>query len=244
MGARRPRHSDPYRESTCCRSQRLFGVAREACAVHPGRKNGIAQLSTRGALAVGFDHWDTRTGDPNLHTHLVIANKIQGLDGVWRTIDAKGLYAATVAISEIYDVLVADKIAAATGASWSVHHRHERSALFEIDGVAPELLAEFSQRSLQVAATLRELLTDFHARNNRTPNRAEMLRIRQHATRLSRPAKHLRPLPELLARWRDRATRLLPAPIEEWVAQITQPAPGRPTSGPTEPRSVAAASQS
>ena len=80
---------------------------------------------------------------------------------MWRTIDAKGLYAATVAISETYDVLVADKIAAATGAGWSVRNRHERSALFEIDGVAPELLAEFSQRSLQVAATLRELLTDF-----------------------------------------------------------------------------------
>jgi conjugative relaxase-like TrwC/TraI family protein len=188
-------------------------------------KNGVAQLPTRGALAVGFDHWDTRAGDPNLHTHLVIANKVQGLDGTWRTIDAKGLYAATVAISETYDVLVADKIAAVTGASWSVHNRRERSALFEIDGVAPELLAEFSQRSLQVTATLRELLGDFQTRNNRTPTRAEMLRIRQHATRLSRPVKQLRPLPELLARWRERAIRLLPTPIEEWVAQITNPRP-------------------
>jgi conjugative relaxase-like TrwC/TraI family protein len=186
-------------------------------------KNGVAQVATRGALAVGFDHWDTRTGDPNLHTHLVIANKIQGLDGVWRTIDAKGLYAATVAISETYDVLVADKIAATTGATWSVRDRHERSALFEIDGVQPELLAEFSQRSVQVTATLRGLLADFHTRNNRTPNRAEMLRIRQHATRLSRPTKQLRPLPELLARWRDRATRLLPTPIDAWVAQMTSP---------------------
>ncbi len=138
-------------------------------------------------MAVGFDHWDTRAGDPNLHTHLVISNKVQGLDGVWRTVDAKGLYAATVAISEIYDVIVADKIATATGASWSVQNRHERSALFEIDGVEPQMLAEFSQRSLQVAATLRGLLADFHTRNNRTPTRTEMLRIRQHATRLSRP---------------------------------------------------------
>jgi conjugative relaxase-like TrwC/TraI family protein len=186
-------------------------------------RNGVAQLPTRGALAAGFDHWDTRTGDPNLHTHLVIANKVQGIDGTWRTIDAKGLYAATVAISETYDVLVADKIAAATGTSWSVSARGERSALFEIDGVPGDLLAEFSHRSLQVEATLRGLLTDFHARNSRSPTRAEMLRIRQHATRLSRPVKHLRPLPELLTRWRDRATALLPTSIEEWVTKVTSP---------------------
>jgi conjugative relaxase-like TrwC/TraI family protein len=188
-------------------------------------KNGITQAPTRGALAAGFDHWDTRTGDPNLHTHLVIANKVQGADGAWRTIDAKGIYAATVAISETYDVLVADKIAAATGTRWSVRTRSERSALFEIDGVSSDLLAEFSHRSLQVEATLRGLLTDFHARNNRSPTRAEMLRIRQHATRLSRPVKHLRPLPELLTRWRDRATALLPTSIEEWVTKVTSPRP-------------------
>ena len=188
-------------------------------------RNGVAQLPTKGALAAGFDHWDTRTGDPNLHTHLVIANKVQGIDGTWRTIDAKGLYAATVAISETYDVLVADKIAAATGTRWSVRTRSERSALFEIDGVSGELLAEFSHRSLQVEATLRGLLTDFHARNSRSPTRAEMLRVRQHATRLSRPVKHLRPLPELLTRWRDRATALLPTSIEEWVTKVTSPRP-------------------
>ncbi|MGH3260942.1 MAG: MobF family relaxase, partial [Trebonia sp.] len=155
-------------------------------------RNGVAQVSTRGALAAGFDHWDTRTGDPNLHTHLVIANKVQGLDGGWRSVDAKGLYAATVAISETYDTLVADKIAAAIGTRWSVRARAERSPLFEIDGVSPDLLAEFSHRSLQIEAQLRGLLAGFHARNNRSPTRAEMLRIRQHATRISRPVKQLR----------------------------------------------------
>jgi len=42
---------------------------------------GCAQVATRGMLAAAFDHWDTRTGDPNLHTHVVIANKVQGPDG-------------------------------------------------------------------------------------------------------------------------------------------------------------------
>lgn len=43
---------------------------------------GCRQESTRGAVAVAFDHWDSRAGDPNLHTHVVLANKVQGVDGV------------------------------------------------------------------------------------------------------------------------------------------------------------------
>jgi conjugative relaxase-like TrwC/TraI family protein len=45
---------------------------------------GAYRLATRGAVAAGSDHWDSRTHDPNLHTHLVIANRVQGLDGIWR----------------------------------------------------------------------------------------------------------------------------------------------------------------
>ena len=44
---------------------------------------GCAQVPTSGMVAAAFDHWDTRTGDPNLHTHVVVANKVQGPDGRW-----------------------------------------------------------------------------------------------------------------------------------------------------------------
>ena len=39
---------------------------------------GAESMAVRGLVAAAFDHWDTRAGDPNLHTHLVIANKVQG----------------------------------------------------------------------------------------------------------------------------------------------------------------------
>ena len=51
-----------------------------------------AQVTTGGAIAAGFDHPDTRTGDPNLHTHLVLANKVQGPDGAWRSVDSRALF--------------------------------------------------------------------------------------------------------------------------------------------------------
>ena len=187
---------------------------------------GVAQVQVRGAVAAGFDHWDTRTGDPNLHTHLVIANKVQGLDGRWRSIDAKALYAATVAVSEVYDCLIADAVHRDTGATWSLRNRGmRRSPAFEIDGVDDRLLAEFSTRTTQVQASLRDLLADFRTSNGRTPSRPEMIQLRQLATRKSRPVKQLRGLTELLVDWRQRAGRLLPESIEHAVPRILNAAP-------------------
>ena len=45
-----------------------------------------------GVLAVGFDHRTSREGDPLLHTHLVVANRVQGPDGRWTALDGRDLY--------------------------------------------------------------------------------------------------------------------------------------------------------
>jgi len=71
---------------------------------------GCRQVRTRGMVAAAFDHWDTRAGDPNLHTHVVIANKVQGPDGVWRSLDGRTVHAAVVTVSELYDALLADEL--------------------------------------------------------------------------------------------------------------------------------------
>jgi hypothetical protein len=31
---------------------------------------GVAQIQTNGLIAAGFEHWDSRVGDPNLHCHV------------------------------------------------------------------------------------------------------------------------------------------------------------------------------
>ncbi|BAS10062.1 protein involved in conjugation [Arthrobacter sp. Hiyo4] len=53
----------------------------------------MAHLGTRGANAAAFDHWESRAGDPQLHTHMVIANRVQRItDGAWVTLDSRTLY--------------------------------------------------------------------------------------------------------------------------------------------------------
>ena len=172
-------------------------------------KAGCAQVPTRGMVATAFDHWDTRTGDPNLHTHVVIANKVQGPDGKWRALDSRALHHAAVAVSELYDDVVADHLAVRLPVRWGWRSRGERrTPAFELDGIDDQLLAEFSTRSVQVDAAMSERLVDFHAEHGRGPTRVEVVQLRQQATRATRPAKSPHPLTDLLARWRDQAQRL------------------------------------
>jgi conjugative relaxase-like TrwC/TraI family protein len=194
-----------------------------------------AQVPTRGLVAAAFDHWDTRNADPNLHTHVVIANKVQGLDGRWRSVDSRALHHAVVAVSEIYDDLLADHLARDLPVTWSWRPRGpRRTPAFEVDGVEDNLLAEFSTRSSHIDAAMQETVTDFHATHGRGPNRVEVLRLRQRITRTTRPAKTTHPLAQLLRTWRDRATGLTGRTPE----QLTDDALTARRRGRTAPRAL------
>lgn len=193
-------------------------LERDALFTRTGH-GGVAQVGTRGAVAACFDHWDTRAGDPNLHTHVVLANKVQGADGRWRSVDSRALHHAAVALSELYDDLLADRLTADLGVRWGWRWRGpRRTAAFEIDGIADPLLGEFSTRSKRITDTTRDLVADYRARTGHTPGRADMLKLRQQATLATRPDKHLVPLPELIAGWRARAARF--TPIHTLIARV------------------------
>jgi hypothetical protein len=61
---------------------------------------GIRQVNVRGLVAAAFTHRDSRAGDPDLHTQVAVANKVQTLDGRWLSIDGRVLFKAKVAASE------------------------------------------------------------------------------------------------------------------------------------------------
>ena len=80
---------------------------------------GIAQIRTRGLTAAAFDHYDSRDGDPNLHTHVAISSKVQGIDGKWRALDARALYRITVAASECYNTAFETALTARLGITFT-----------------------------------------------------------------------------------------------------------------------------
>ena len=69
----------------------------------------------RGLVAAAFTHRDSRAGDPDLHTHVAVANKVQTLDGRWLSIDGRILFKATVAASETYNTALENHLRASLG---------------------------------------------------------------------------------------------------------------------------------
>jgi hypothetical protein len=80
---------------------------------------GVQHVDGQGVLAVGFDHRTSREGDPLLHTHLVIANRIQGPDGRWTALDGRDLYRHRLAADAIYRATYQRELSSSLGVEWT-----------------------------------------------------------------------------------------------------------------------------
>ena len=194
---------------------------REVFTTRTGR-GGVVSEPVRGVVAAGFDHWDSRAGDPQLHTHVVVLNRVQAAsDGAWRTLDSRALFRANVALSELYNGALMDLLTADLGWGWEAQRRaRSTSATWEVTGVAQALREEFSQRSTAINAAAQDLNAGFTASHGRQPTAAEVIRLRQQATLATRPAKELRPLADLVRGWRARAEPHLGSEPQAWVATL------------------------
>ena len=216
----------PTRERIYTAHQRalefVIGYAeREVCTTRTGR-GGVVSEPVRGVVAIGFDHWDSRAGDPQLHTHVVVLNRVQAAsDGAWRTLDSRALFKANVALSELYNGALMDLLSADLGWVWEAQRRaRSTSPTWEVTGVGKVLRAEFSQRSTAINAATQDLIAGFAASHGRQPTAAEVIRLRQQATLATRPEKELRPLAELVRGWRHRAQPHLGSEPKAWVAGL------------------------
>ena len=179
---------------------------------------GVVQTETRGVVAAAFDHWDSREGDPHLHTHLVVANRVQGPDGRWRTLDSRGaLMPAQVALSEAYDNHLMDSLAARLGVEWHVRSvSRTGKEHWEIDGVDDRLLKAFSTRHAQIEAAREEAGADGSGHWEADAK----------AWAGTRSDKKHHSLEELTRSWRERARQVAGDQPLRGVTGRPLPAPG------------------
>ena len=184
----------------------VIGYAEQRVFASRSGKGGVVQEDVRGVVAAAFDHWDSRAGDPQLHTHVVVLNRVQTLDGAWRTIDSRALFRSTVGLSELYQGLLSDCLTEALGWGWEPRERaHSPVPRWEVAGVPQALMDEFSQRSSVIEQAKERLVSSFVASRGRQPTAREVIRMRQQATLETRPEKQHTPLVELVRVWRGRA---------------------------------------
>lgn len=168
--------------------------------------NGAVQEDVRGVIATAFDHWDSRAGDPHLHTHVVVANRAQTLDGTWRTLDSRTLFSYVVALSELHEGIIEDLLTARLGYGWDERmRRHSPVQRHDIAGVSDELISEFSRQSRDIESAKNTLVAEFVHDRGRQPTASEVLQLRQQATLQTRPDKQRRSLREQTESWRQRA---------------------------------------
>jgi conjugative relaxase-like TrwC/TraI family protein len=173
---------------------------------------GIRQVNVRGLVAAAFTHRDSRAGDPDLHTHVAVANKVQTLDGRWLSIDGRVLFKANVAASETYNTALEQHLHEALGVRFAERPGTDptKRPIREIVGVDARLNQRWSTRRAHIETRRGELAIQFQHDHGRPPTPVEALHLAQQATLETRDAKHEpRSLAEQRATWLNEAAAVL-----------------------------------
>lgn len=169
--------------------------------------NGVEQVRTRGMIASEFTHFDTRTGDPDLHSHVLVSNKVQGPDGQWRSIDGRPIHEYAMTAAARYNTVLQDKLSRALGVEFDAHEKGPGKApVFEIAGIDHRLLERFSSRRILARPVYDRLVSDYTTKHGRPPGRRAGYALWQKAILDTRDAKKpAHSLAEHRHAWREAA---------------------------------------
>ena len=190
--------------------------------------NGVLQVDTEGLIAAGFVHRTSRAADPQLHTHVLVANKVRAEDGAWLALDGRELFATQKATGMLYKAALRAELTERLGVKWTAV---DDNGAAEIVGVPRALLEYWSARRHELKTLGDELVATRAAELERSlsPNeRAGCFQIAAYRTRTPKIDAET-PTEELRARWRSEAEAWGHAP-ERWLPEVTgrrPPAPER-----------------
>jgi conjugative relaxase-like TrwC/TraI family protein len=196
----------------------LSYMQREACWTRRGA-GGSEFIKGEGFLAAAYRHRCSRNGDPQLHTHVLIANATRA-ESRWTRLYHPAIYDHATTASYIYEAHLRHELTRRLGVKW----QPTRRGIAEIAGFADEHLRAFSTRRAEILEAA---------------GPGASARSMQVATLATRKAKE-RDVDrgELLARWRERAEEIGLDP--EVIERVTDPeASLRRPRAPVEVRTVA-----
>ena len=165
----------------------------------------VGVVDAEGIVAAAFRQHTSRALDPQLHSHVVIANRVLSDDGRWLALDARSLKIDQRTLSAIYHAGLRAELTSRLGVSW-----HEPvNAIAEIAGIDNVVLAEFSARSDDIARRVDIKTARFVDTMQRDPTLRERWRIEREAVLDTRPKKPSGvEATSLHAQWRAQAQAL------------------------------------
>lgn len=186
-----------------------------------------------GATAAAFVQHTSREGDPQLHVHIAVLNKVQRADGAddqYRALDSRSVFRERLGIAAVADRVLAREL---TVQGLALVQRADGNGA-EIAGVREDTMQAFSSRRTQVTDEIAQLVAQYSGKHGRAPTRRALWEMRQWAALQSRKGKHevQRTAPEELAAWEEASTRAavqalaeVPGAIAEAAARAAAPAP-------------------
>ncbi|MGH9153969.1 MAG: MobF family relaxase, partial [Acidimicrobiales bacterium] len=199
----------------------------QAAVARQQTKGVRRRVPTAGFAVAGFFHRTSREGDPQLHTHCLIANLVRRPDGTHVAFDGNPLHDWAKAAGTVYQAELQRLLTQELGVAWGPDRNNTR----EMVGIDRKVLRAFSKRSVAIEAEL-------EAQGAVYESPAARMRADDAASLATRPAKDHSLTPALLVeRWRDEAREL---GIDS-AASLEAAVGGRPGPAPLSAEQVTAA---
>lgn len=116
------------------------------------RRGHAGERRERAAWLIAmFEHGTSRAQDPQLHTHAVLLNLARRADGSTGTLISREVFRHKMAAGALYRAELAALLQDRLGLGIE-----REKTWFEVEGVSPALIAEFSKRRQQIEALLKE----------------------------------------------------------------------------------------
>jgi conjugative relaxase-like TrwC/TraI family protein len=167
--------------------------------------DGHTQVTTEGFAAVVFGHRTSRAGDPQIHSHALVVNKVQCPDGVWRTVDGHEIYAHKKSAGTVYQAALRNELTRRLGVAWTPVSKDGQA---EIAGVPAVLMKVWSTRAEQIAGEAAPVIAAYEAALGRPLTSAERTAVQKVAVLKTRPDKEQVDIVALSDRWESEAAAL------------------------------------
>lgn len=179
--------------------------AEQTCLFSRRGSQGIAQLPALGMVASEFTHFETRGGDPDLHSHVLVANRVQTKDGSWVTIDGRPLFEYKQTLSGRYNAILQHKLQHEMGVMFTPRMRAaDKPAVWEVEGVSDEVIEMFSSRRQMAKPVHDRMVAEWVQKHGTQPTRQQLYEIWQAAILETRDAKKpAESLDSLRAQWAE-----------------------------------------
>lgn len=168
-------------------------------------KGGVISVLGNGFIAAGFRHRTSRAGDPQLHTHVLVANMTKGPDARWTALDARRLYMHARTGGFLYQAKLRLELTRRLGVEWTA----VRNGVAEVDGIPSAIRRAFSRRRVEIE-------TEISHRGETSASAAQVA-----ALHTRRDKDYAVPAETLTQRWRERTRQLGfdPGTIEQLLAK-------------------------